>query len=71
MLQAVANRDRGRTPSIGSGVYTIDHRAKLILHMKIYDRGLDIIAADISTLVPVYELYADWIFSYQRRNTFS
>jgi hypothetical protein len=66
MLQAVANRERGGTPSIRSGVYTIDDRAKLILHMY-DDRGLDIIAASASTLVPLYERYADWILNNQRR----
>src|ERR1700733_9137768 len=66
MLQAVANRERGGTPSIGSGVYAIDDRAKLILHMY-DDRGLDIIAANASTLVPLYERYADWILDNQRR----
>jgi hypothetical protein len=66
ILQAVANRERGGAPSIGSGVYTIDDRAKLIMHMY-DDRGLDIIAANASTLVPLYERYADWILDNQRR----
>jgi hypothetical protein len=66
MLQAVANRERGGIPSIGSGVYIIDDRAKLIMHMY-DDRGLDVIAANASTLVPLYERFADWILGDQRR----
>jgi len=65
MFQAVANRERGGAPSIGSGVYTIDDRKKLIMHMY-DDRGLDVIAADPSTLVPLYARFGCWILANQR-----
>jgi uncharacterized protein DUF3885 len=66
MFQAVANRERGGIPAIGSGVYALDDRAKLIIHMY-DDRGLDVIAADPSTLVPLYQRFGDWILENQRR----
>lgn len=45
MFQAIASRERGGVPAIGSGVYTIDDRAELIMHMY-DDRGLDVIIQD-------------------------
>ena len=65
MFRAVANREFGGVPAIGSGVYTIDERAKVIIHMY-DDRGLDVIATGLSTLVPVYERFAGWISDNQR-----
>jgi hypothetical protein len=66
MFQAIANRDHGRIPSIAGSTYTIDDRAKLIMHMY-DDRGLDIIATNASTLLPLYERFADWILDNQRQ----
>jgi hypothetical protein len=65
MFQAIANRERGGIPAIRSGVYTIDDRAVLIMHMY-DDRGLDIIAANAATLLPVYERFGGWILDNQR-----
>lgn len=58
MFQAIANRERGGVPSVGSRVYAIDDRAMLIMHMY-DDRGLDVIAANASTLVPLYGQFGD------------
>ena len=66
MFQAIANRERGGIPSIESGVYTIDDRARLIMHMY-DDRGLDVIATNASTLQPLYQRFGDWILDSQRR----
>jgi hypothetical protein len=65
MFQAIANVDHGRVPSIAGRAYTIDDRAKLLMHMY-DDRGLDVIAASASTLLPIYERFGDWILDNQR-----
>jgi hypothetical protein len=65
IFQAIANSDHGRIPSIAGGVYIIDDRAKLIMHMY-DDRGLDVIAADASMLVGLYKGFGDWILDNQR-----
>jgi Domain of unknown function (DUF3885) len=66
MFQAIANADMGGIPAIAGRVYTIDDRARLIMHMY-DDRGLDVIAADASTLLPLYERFCDWILDNQRQ----
>jgi hypothetical protein len=47
-------------------VYLIDDRGKLIMHLY-DDRGLDVIAANSSTLLPAYKQFGDWILDNQRR----
>ncbi len=66
MLQATANSDHGSIPSIAGQVYLIDDRGKLIMHLY-DDRGLDVIAANSSTLLPAYKQFGDWILDNQRR----
>ncbi len=66
MSQAVANREGGGIPAIGSGVYAIDDRANVIVHMY-DDRGLDVIAANAHSLRPLYERFGNWILDNQRR----
>ena len=65
MFQAIANTDLGGTPSIAGRVYTIDHRARVIMHMY-DDRGLDVIASNASALLPVYDRFPNWILDNQR-----
>jgi hypothetical protein len=65
MFQAIANRERGGTPSIASGVYTIDPHSKIIMHMY-DDRGLDVIATDGVALLPLYKSFGDWVLDEQR-----
>jgi hypothetical protein len=65
MFQACANADLGGTPSIAGRAYAIDHRTKIIMHMY-DDRGLDVIAANASALLPVYDRFSDWILDNQR-----
>ena len=43
----------------------IDPRSKVIMHMY-DDRGLDIIAAELNTLRPLFETFGDWILNNQR-----
>lgn len=65
MFQAIANRERGGVPSISSGVYTIDPRSKIIMHMY-DDRGLDVIAYDAVPLLPLYKSFGEWVLENQR-----
>ncbi len=65
MFQAIANRERGGLPAIGSGVYLIDPHSKIIMHMY-DDRGLDVIAADAADILPLYNIFGDWILENQR-----
>jgi hypothetical protein len=65
MFQAVANREQEGFPKISSGVYVIDPRAKIIMHMY-DDRGLDVIAYELDVLRPMFERFSDWILENQR-----
>ena len=65
MFQAIANREQSGMPKVSSGVYVIDPRSKVIMHMY-DDRGLDIIAAELETLRPLFQHFGDWILENQR-----
>jgi hypothetical protein len=65
MFQAIANRELGGIPKVSSGVFVIDPCSKVIMHMY-DDRGLDIIAAELNTLRPLFESFGDWILENQR-----
>jgi hypothetical protein len=65
MFQAIANREQDGIPKVSSGVFVIDPCSKVIMHMY-DDRGLDIIAAKLSTLRPLFESFGDWILENQR-----
>ena len=65
MFQGVANREQDGVPKISSGVVVIDPTSKVIMHMY-DDRGLDIIAAELNTLRPLFETFGDWILNNQR-----
>lgn len=65
MFQGIVNREQGGAPRVSSGVYVIDPRAKVILHMY-DDRGLDILAFELETLRSLYESFSDWILENQR-----
>ena len=65
MFQAIANREQDGIPKVSSGVFVIDPRSKVIMHMY-DDRGLDIIAAKLNTLCPLFESFGDWILENQR-----
>lgn len=65
MFQAVANREQGGVPKISSGVYVIDPRARIIMHMY-DDRGLDVIATRIDALRPMFDRYSAWILENRR-----
>jgi hypothetical protein len=65
MFQGIANREQPGQPKVASGVYVIDARLKLIMHMY-DDRGLDVIATKLSILRPLYESFSDWILHNQR-----
>lgn len=65
MFQAIANREQPGDPKVNSRVFVIEPRSKIIMHMY-DDRGLDVIAADIDTLRPMFESFSDWILENQR-----
>ena len=65
MFQAIANREQEGYPKVASGVYVIDPRSKIIMHMY-DDRGLDVIATDLNTLRPLFETFREWILDNQR-----
>jgi len=65
MFQAIANREQPGSPKIRSAGYAIDPNNKLIMHMY-DDRGLDIIAADLDTLRPLFETFGEWVLENQR-----
>lgn len=65
LFQTIANRERGRLPSIESGVYLIEPVSRIIMHMY-DDRGLDIVATDATTLSQIYREYEEWILEYDR-----
>ena len=66
ILTAIGHTDfPSRQPGIGQEIYFININKKLIFNM--YDhRGLDIMAADIETLRPIYKKFNDWILDYDR-----
>lgn len=70
MFQAIANRERGGVPSISSGVYTIDPCSKIIMHMY-DDRGLDVIAYEAATILPLYKSFGEWVLENQRHRVAS
>jgi hypothetical protein len=65
MFQAIANREQDGMPKVSSGVFVIDPRSKIIMHMY-DDRGLDIIATELKTLRPLFESFGDWVLDNQR-----
>jgi len=65
MFQAIANREQNGIPKVSSGVFIIDPRSMVIMHMY-DDRGLDIIATELNTLRPLFESFGDWILENQR-----
>lgn len=65
MFQGIANREQPGNPKIESAVYVISPGKKTILHMY-NDRGLDVIASQLSTLRPVFNKSSEWILDNQR-----
>jgi hypothetical protein len=65
MFQGIANREREGSPKISSGVFIIDPVSKTIMHMY-DDRGLDIVAAELNTLRPLYDSFDGWVLDNQR-----
>jgi Domain of unknown function (DUF3885) len=65
MFQAIANREQKGAPKVASGVYVIDPRSKIIMHMY-DDRGLDVIATNLNILRPLFESFGEWILDHDR-----
>jgi hypothetical protein len=65
ILKGVANADHAPTPSISGRVYFLNPAKAMIVHMY-DDRGLDIIAADRETLIPIYRTFNDWVLDSDR-----
>ena len=66
ILRAIMHRDfPSRQPRIVDRVYFVNQSRNIVLHM--YDnRGLDIIAPQISDLSPIYEDHNDWLLAFDR-----
>ncbi|WP_221390351.1 DUF3885 domain-containing protein [Dyadobacter sp. NIV53] len=70
ILTAISHVDfPPRKPSYGflssKQVFFLNINKKIIFHMY-DDRGLDIIASDKATLLPIYDTYNDWILDFDR-----
>ncbi len=65
IFQAIANREQPGDLKIKSGVYVIDPKNKLIMHMY-DDRGLDVIATETDVLRPLFENFGEWVLDNQR-----
>lgn len=66
IMQALMHRDfPSKQPRVGDLVYFVNQTRNIILHMY-DDRGLDIIAPEISDLRPIYEAHKDWVLAFDR-----
>jgi len=65
MFKAIANREQAGSPAISGKVYVIDPSNCVIMHMY-DDRGLDVIAAKLDTLGPLFETFNEWVLDNQR-----
>lgn len=67
LLSAILNTDFGkdRNPRLRGECYFVNHSKNLVLFMY-DDRGMDIVAAERSALVPIYNEHQQWILDYDR-----
>jgi|TARA_B110000211_G_C14013263_1_gene524233 hypothetical protein len=54
-----------RKPSVSGECFFINKSKNIIVNLY-DDRGMDVISANKSTLVPLYKLYNDWLLNYDR-----
>jgi hypothetical protein len=60
LFEAIANQDRGRTPSVRGRVHIIDPESEVLLHMY-DDRGMDVIATRVAPLLTLKSSFSSWI----------
>jgi len=60
LFQAIANQDHGRTPSVLGRTFILDPSAQVLMYMY-DDRGLDMIATSIVSLLPIYKQFSHWV----------
>ncbi|OPX42774.1 hypothetical protein CLHUN_32580 [Ruminiclostridium hungatei] len=65
MLKAKARQDFGVLPFISDGVFFINAKKNIIFYMY-DDRGLDLVAENKESLLPLYKKFNDWILNYDR-----
>jgi hypothetical protein len=66
IMRAIMHRDfPSKQPTVGDHVYFVNRSRNIILHMY-DDRGLDLIAPEISDLHQIYETHRDWILAFDR-----
>ena len=65
VFRAIGNYDHGEFPSLSSEVYFLNRRTETILHMY-DDRGLDVIAANKTSILSLYRSFGAWILDYDR-----
>lgn len=66
ILRAVMHRDfPSQRPRIADYVYFVNRTRNIVLHMY-DDRGMDLIAPEVSDIRPIYDVYKDWILDHDR-----
>jgi len=67
LLSAILNTDFGndRNPRLQGECYFVNYSKNLVLFLY-DDRGMDIVAAEKSALVPLYNAHQQWILDYDR-----
>lgn len=67
LLSAILNTDFGndRNPRLRGECYFVNHSKNLVLFLY-DDRGMDIVATEKPTLVPLYNAHQQWILDYDR-----
>ncbi|MDF3196593.1 DUF3885 domain-containing protein [Pseudomonas sp. 1928-m] len=68
ILLSLVNTDFGvRSPSVGGECYFINHTKSLVLNLY-DDRGMDVVALKLETLLPLYKTHTEWLLSYDREH---
>jgi hypothetical protein len=65
IFAAIANAEFNKIPKITDRVYFVNLNRSIILHMY-DDRGLDVIAKETASLLPLYNLHLSWILAHDR-----
>jgi hypothetical protein len=64
-LEGIASADHAHTPSVSGRVYFLNPATGIIVHMY-DDRGLDMIATNSQTLLPIHRLFNGWVLNSDR-----
>lgn len=65
LIWASVTLELGIRPSAATATYFVDFERRVLLH--IYDdRGMDVVAMDPASLVPIYREFGGWLLDYDR-----